>query len=304
MYRKTFYDNYERIKAIRIPIDSELIEKCKSDLLSMGVDKIFRSNLDQENMYDIIHTWIQKKHPKLVDARYDEKQTLPYLNTSWFDDPVAPSCLDLVIEHIRSVEPDPTEYGPTEYGYSRELHDSELAQVIAIHVFDGCDLSKLRMVEFQWKTTSDPINCYSQSARLQKFMQPSSIVVPTPDSVSADILKNLDPKGLISLFGTDKFYVDSDIGSVRWVYFNPDSNAGGQFVENNLTFDQIVEVAENYPQSEFFDQLGSIARQYLIDIDTDGFAYEARDHLTAPCQVTGMSVASMTSLIEIARGSV
>ena len=51
------------------------------------------------------------------------------------------------------------------------------------------------------------------------------------------------------------------------MYYNPDSNAGGQYVTNTLSFDEIQQVAREYDSAEdFFDYLGSIANQELADV--------------------------------------
>lgn len=57
----------------------------------------------------------------------------------------------------------------------------------------------------------------------------------------------------------DAFFIDRDNESVTWMYYNPDSNAGGQYVTNTLSFDEIQQVAREYDSAEeFFDYLGSI----------------------------------------------
>ena len=62
----------------------------------------------------------------------------------------------------------------------------------------------------------------------------------------------------------DAFFIDRDNESVTWMYYNPDSNAGGQYVTNTLSFDEIQQVAREYDSAEdFFDYLGSIANQEL-----------------------------------------
>ena len=47
-------------------------------------------------------------------------------------------------------------------------------------------------------------------------------------------------------------------GNILWMYYNPDSVSGGQFVINCIS-------------ESFFDRLGEIATQYLVDIGTDHF---------------------------------
>ena len=43
----------------------------------------------------------------------------------------------------------------------------------------------------------------------------------------------------------DAFFIDRDNESVTWMYYNPDSNAGGQYVTNTLSFDEIQQAARS-----------------------------------------------------------
>jgi hypothetical protein len=70
----------------------------------------------------------------------------------------------------------------------------------------------------------------------------------------------------------DAFFIDRDNESVTWMYYNPDSNAGGQYVTNTLSFDEIQQAAREYDLAEdFFDYLGSIANQELADVGSEWF---------------------------------
>lgn len=42
----------------------------------------------------------------------------------------------------------------------------------------------------------------------------------------------------------DAFFIDRDNENVTWMYYNPDSNAGGQYVTSTLSFDEIKEAAK------------------------------------------------------------
>ena len=54
----------------------------------------------------------------------------------------------------------------------------------------------------------------------------------------------------------DAFFIDREQESVTWMYFNPDSNAGGQYVTNTLSFDEIREAAQSHKSADdFFDYL-------------------------------------------------
>lgn len=70
----------------------------------------------------------------------------------------------------------------------------------------------------------------------------------------------------------DAFFIDRDNENVTWMYYNPDSNAGGQYVTSTLSFDEIKEAAKTHKSTDdFFDYLGSIADQTLADVGTEWF---------------------------------
>lgn len=68
----------------------------------------------------------------------------------------------------------------------------------------------------------------------------------------------------------DKFFM-TDNGFTE-VYYNPDADAGGQIVYNEISFDLIKEAAHKHRNTEnFFNYLASGCTQYLIDINTPEF---------------------------------
>lgn len=96
----------------------------------------------------------------------------------------------------------------------------------------------------------------------------------------------------------DAFYIDRDNESVTWMYYNPDSNAGGQYVTNTLSFDEIQQDAREYDSAEdFFDYLGSIANQELADVGTEWFVDADREFHRTP-DLTDCTSATMEALIE------
>lgn len=69
----------------------------------------------------------------------------------------------------------------------------------------------------------------------------------------------------------DRWYLNHNSAEIVDLYYNPDSNAGGQYVENHISYDLIK---ESYINSEgdtdvFFDLLDSQCLQYCIDKGTD-----------------------------------
>lgn len=96
----------------------------------------------------------------------------------------------------------------------------------------------------------------------------------------------------------DAFFIDRDNESITWMYYNPDSNAGGQYVTNTLSFDEIQQAAREYESAEdFFDYLGSIANQELADVGTEWFEYAEREFHKTP-DLTDCTSATMEVLIE------
>ena len=96
----------------------------------------------------------------------------------------------------------------------------------------------------------------------------------------------------------DAFFIDRDNESVTWMYYNPDSNAGGQYVTNTLSFDEIQQAAREYDSAEdFFDYLGSIANQELADVGTEWFEDADREFHRTP-DLTDCTSATMEALIE------
>lgn len=100
---------------------------------------------------------------------------------------------------------------------------------------------------------------------------------------------------------TDKFFVYEESQSITWMYYNPDSTAGGQFVTNTLTFDGIAEAAERYDSADdFFDHLGGIARQNLADVGSEWFD-SALEEFNGVAAYEGCSQETMQSLIGTAQ---
>jgi len=101
----------------------------------------------------------------------------------------------------------------------------------------------------------------------------------------------------------DAFFINREQESVTWMYFNPDSNAGGQYVTNELSFDEIREAAQSHKSTDdFFDYLGSIADQTLADVGTEWFE-EAENVFSQTPDYTECTPETMEALIETAERS-
>ncbi|MBQ9750792.1 MAG: hypothetical protein IJV87_09490, partial [Clostridia bacterium] len=101
-------------------------------------------------------------------------------------------------------------------------------------------------------------------------------------------------------FSDDRFYVDEEKGEVTWLYFNPDSTAGGQFVENVVSIEQILALKDNEDYSVFFDKLGSEARQFLVDVGDENFHDVAKRFLSDEYYYHGFGTEAREELISIA----
>ena len=101
----------------------------------------------------------------------------------------------------------------------------------------------------------------------------------------------------------DAFFINQDNATVTWIYYNPDSAAGGQYVTNILNFDEITEIAKDSQTSnEFFDRLGSIAKQTLADVGTEWFS-EAESRFLEKPDFTDCTQDTMQSLVSEAEKS-
>ena len=66
----------------------------------------------------------------------------------------------------------------------------------------------------------------------------------------------------------DKFYVNAEAENVTWVRYNPDSDAGGQFVYTYISFDDIFDAME---QEDPMEYLTEHCKQELLDRGAEGF---------------------------------
>ena len=98
----------------------------------------------------------------------------------------------------------------------------------------------------------------------------------------------------------DAFFIDRDNENVTWMYYNPDSNAGGQYVTSTLSFDEIKEAAKTHKSTDdFFDYLGSIADQTLADVGTEWFE-EAENAFSQTPDYTECTPETIEALIDTA----
>lgn len=94
----------------------------------------------------------------------------------------------------------------------------------------------------------------------------------------------------------DAFFINKENESITWIYFNPDSVSGGQYVTNMLSFDEIRKATQDYESADdFFDYLGSIANHTLADVGTEWFE-EAENAFRQTPDLTNCSTETMEKL--------
>ncbi len=82
------------------------------------------------------------------------------------------------------------------------------------------------------------------------------------------------------------------------MYYNPDSNAGGQYVTKILfLLMRYSKLQGSMTRQRFFDYLGSIANQELADVGTEWFVDADREFHRTP-DLTDCTSATMEALIE------
>lgn len=146
--------------------------------------------------------------------------------------------------------------------------------------------------EFDRKVRENPMNDH-----LKVSVLPAEEKAVTGEEKAENDTENAQDKSPDTGY-EDAFFIDRENESVTWIYYNPDSNAGGQYVTNTLSFDEIREAAKEYKVAEdFFDYLGSIANQELADVGTEWFEdAEAEFHKTP--DLTDCTPDTMALLIE------
>ena len=156
---------------------------------------------------------------------------------------------------------------------------------------------ELSREEFDRKVRENPINDH-----LKVSVLPAEEKAVTGENKAQNDTETVQDFSPITGYD-DAFFIDRDNESVTWMYYNPDSNAGGQYVTNTLSFDEIKEAAKTHKSSDdFFDYLGSIADQTLADVGTEWFE-EAENAFSQTPDYTECTPETMEALIETAERS-
>jgi len=98
--------------------------------------------------------------------------------------------------------------------------------------------------------------------------------------------------------------LDTDREKIYWIYFNPDSTAGGQYVSGELDFNVFKELIdqydiENHPENaeQFTADLEEMSDQFLADINTPFFA-EAENEYEGTTEYTGFTSENILQIHE------
>lgn len=98
--------------------------------------------------------------------------------------------------------------------------------------------------------------------------------------------------------------LDTDREKIYWIYFNPDSTAGGQYVSGELDFNVFKELIdqfdiENHPENaeQFTADLEEMSDQFLADINTPFFA-EAENEYEGINEYTGFTSENILQIHE------
>ena len=204
------------------------------------------------------------------------------------------------------------------YKQAEVVNDNEMYWVTQ-NIFTSVELQQFQKVIREYDgniekfyVTSRDISSYNfEDDRANKVL-----AVVTPDSIQQDdYVKAIQEVGFGEYLNEaveeketatdyeDVFFVDKENKTVTWMYYNPDSNAGGQYVINTTTFDEVEEAAQKHKSADdFFDYLGSIANQTLADVGTEWFE-EADNAFKQTPDLTGCTSATMEALLENAERS-
>ena len=149
--------------------------------------------------------------------------------------------------------------------------------------------------EFDRKVRENPLNDHLRVTSLPA--EEKAVAKENISENSTKTEKNYAPNTSYD----DAFFLDDESQTVTWMYYNPDSNSGGQYVTNTLSYDDVIEAARQYEGAgDFFDYLGGIAKQELADVGTEWFA-QAEEQFKQTPDFTDCTKATMESVTKRAK---
>ena len=149
--------------------------------------------------------------------------------------------------------------------------------------------------EFDRKVRENPLNDHLRVTSLPA--EEKAVAQENISENSTETEQNFAPNTSYN----DAFFLDDESQTVTWMYYNPDSNSGGQYVTNTLSYDDVIEAARQYESAgDFFDYLGSIAKQELADVGTEWFT-QAEEQFKETPDFTDCTKATMESVTKRAK---
>jgi N12 class adenine-specific DNA methylase len=149
--------------------------------------------------------------------------------------------------------------------------------------------------EFDRKVRENPLNDHLRVTSLPA--EEKAVAQENISENSTETEQNFAPNTNYN----DAFFLDDESQTVTWMYYNPDSNSGGQYVTNTLSYDDVIEAARQYEgASDFFDYLGGIAKQELADVGTEWFT-QAEEQFKETPDFTDCTKATMESVTKRAK---
>lgn len=149
--------------------------------------------------------------------------------------------------------------------------------------------------EFDRKVRENPLNDHLRVTSL--LAEEKTVAQENISENSTKTEQNFAPNTSYN----DAFFLDDESQTVTWMYYNPDSNSGGQYVTNTLSYDDVIEAARQYEGAgDFFDYLGGIAKQELADVGTEWFT-QAEEQFKETPDFTDCTKATMESVTKRAK---
>ena len=149
--------------------------------------------------------------------------------------------------------------------------------------------------EFDRKVRENPLNDHLRVTSLPA--EEKAVAKENISENSTETEQNFAPNTSYN----DAFFLDDESQTVTWIYYNPDSNSGGQYVTNTLSYDDVIEAARQYEGAgDFFDYLGGIAKQELADVGTEWFT-QAEEQFKETPDFTDCTKATMESVTKRAK---
>ena len=176
------------------------------------------------------------------------------------------------------------------------------------------DIMKEREAEMAIETEEKPLEEMNILEMVDYFMEQGMTEEQANDLANAEWqARDVRQRGneVVQKEKLDALYAENPIGSDEWfyhhpdtmtfeaVYFNPDSNAGGQYVIMTLPYELISDAVEQTNDREsFFEFLEERASHTeLVDITDEDFRATMESYKSRPADFVGRSDEVMTSLI-------